>query len=66
MSTSRLLTRCSISSTDAKGYPDSRRKATPVAAQLASHDANNSPVVQGPVISLAPRHAKVRRVGYRQ
>ena len=34
-------------------------------AQLVSHNANNSPVVEGPVISLAPRHANVRRAGYR-
>lgn len=33
-------------------------------AHLASHDANLVPVVEGPAISLAPRHAKVRRDGY--
>jgi len=35
-------------------------------AQLASHNANNSPLIEGPVISLVPRHAKVRREGYRR
>jgi hypothetical protein len=35
-------------------------------AQLASQNANNSLTVEGPVISLTPRHAKVRREGYRR
>ncbi|MDQ1437703.1 MAG: hypothetical protein QOK43_1332 [Acidimicrobiaceae bacterium] len=35
-------------------------------AQLASHNANNSLTIDGPVLSLAPRHAKVRRDGYRR
>ena len=32
----------------------------------ASHNANLDPVVEGPAISLAARHVKVRREGYRQ
>ncbi|MDQ1438292.1 MAG: hypothetical protein QOK43_1921 [Acidimicrobiaceae bacterium] len=35
-------------------------------AQLASHNANNALTIEGPVLSLAPRHAKVRRDGYRR
>lgn len=35
-------------------------------ALLASHNVNNSLLVGGPVISLARRHAKVRREGYRR
>jgi hypothetical protein len=35
-------------------------------AQLASHNANNSLTLEGPMISLTPRHAKVRREGYRR
>jgi hypothetical protein len=35
-------------------------------AQLAFRNANDSPLIEGPVISLAPRHAKVRREGYRR
>ena len=35
-------------------------------AQLASHNANNPLTIEGPVLSLAPRHAKVRRDGYRR
>lgn len=34
-------------------------------AQLASHNANNSLTIEGPVLSVAPRHAKVRRDGDR-
>jgi hypothetical protein len=35
-------------------------------AQLAFRNANNDPLIVGPVISLAPRHAKVRGEGYRR
>jgi len=30
----------------------------------ASHNANLEPVIQGPAITMAARHAKVRREGY--
>ena len=33
-------------------------------APPASHNANYEPVVEGPAITLAARHAKVRREGY--
>jgi hypothetical protein len=33
-------------------------------APPASHNANLDPVVEGPAISLAARHVKVRREGY--
>ena len=33
---------------------------------MASDNANNSPLIEGPVISLAPWHAKVRRESYRR
>jgi hypothetical protein len=35
-----------------------------VLAPPASHNANYEPVVEGPTITLAARHAKVRREGY--
>ena len=33
-------------------------------APPASHNANLEPLVEGPAISLAGRHAKVRRAGH--
>ncbi len=33
-------------------------------APPASHNANLEPLIEGPAISLAARHAKVRREGY--
>ncbi|MHB1821285.1 MAG: hypothetical protein ACYCTL_01710 [Acidimicrobiales bacterium] len=33
-------------------------------APPASHNANLEPLVEGPAISLAAAHAKVRREGY--
>ena len=33
-------------------------------AHPASHNANLKPLVEGPAITLAARHAKVRREGY--
>jgi hypothetical protein len=35
-------------------------------APPASFDANLAPLIEAPVISLAPKHAKVRREGYRR
>jgi ribosomal protein S11 len=66
MSTSRLLTTRSISDTDVNGYRSSRRKATPVAAQLAFRNANNDLLIVGAPVLLSERHAKVRREGYRR
>jgi hypothetical protein len=34
------------------------------AAHVTSHNANLEPVIEGPAISLAAVHAKVRRAGY--
>ena len=34
-------------------------------AHPASFNTNLAPLIEGPVISLAPKHAKVRREGYR-
>ncbi|MDA8311130.1 MAG: hypothetical protein M0Z46_11065 [Actinomycetota bacterium] len=35
-------------------------------AHLASQNANLEPLIEGPAISLAVRHTKVRRDGYRR
>jgi hypothetical protein len=32
----------------------------------ASFNTNLAPLIEGPMISLAPKHAKVRREGYRR
>lgn len=66
MSTSRLLTRCSISTIHVKGYPGSRWKAPLVAAQPTFRNANNDPLIVGAPVLLSDRHAKVRRAGYRR
>lgn len=52
----------------ASGTVNMLHDATTIAplAQLASQNANNSPLIEGPVIALSPRHAKVRRDGYRR
>lgn len=35
-------------------------------AHLASQNANLEPLIEGPAISLAARHTKIRRDGYRR
>lgn len=35
-------------------------------AHPASFNTNLAPLIEGPVISLAPKHAKIRREGYRR
>jgi len=40
--------------------------APPAEAHPASFNTNLAPLIDGPVISLAPKHAKVRRQGYRR
>jgi hypothetical protein len=33
---------------------------------LALHNTNLNPLVEGPVLMLAPVHGKIRRAGYRK
>jgi hypothetical protein len=46
------------------GTAAARESAEDWSAPPASHNANLKPLVEGPAITLAARHAKVRRAGY--
>jgi hypothetical protein len=50
--------------------PAGRDKKWPLTCYFVAHPAsfntNLAPVIEGPIISLAPKHAKVRREGYRR
>ena len=56
--------RCPQSQSSRRGKSDATKTLVAGVAPPASQNANLEPLIEGPAISLAARHAKVRRDGY--